>query len=403
MNTRANHSQLFGTFPPEVRLVLACIAPDASPAATTQVRVLVAGGLDWELVGRIARWHGVHAHVFNRLSSIDELPIPADSTERMRAEHRGRALRSLALARELARLIRLLDAAAIPALAFKGPVLAIQVYGDVTMRQFMDLDLLIRKRDLPRVVEVLAQDGYRARRFTAGARDHGLFDSSEEEFTKPGGLGVIDVHWLLSSPFFPYAPDAEAALARAITVNLDGTTVATLSPPDLLLFLGVHAAKHGWPALGAATDIAAVIRAYRDLDFDAVHEDAKRIGCRRMLLLSLLLAHDLADAPVPPRLLSAAHSDRAVARLASDAARRMFASCGDRATAYQEWIVPLRAIETVGGRLRYCALRGLTPTAEDREFISLPDALTPLYYLLRPIRLAAQQGSRLFGVARSNA
>ena len=403
MAADAHQSQLLGALAPEARLVLACVAPESSPAATSQMRALVADAPDWELVGRIARWHGVHAQVFDRLSSMDGLPVPADAMERMRAEHLGRALRSLALARELVRLVRLLDDAEISALSFKGPVLAIQVYGAVSMRQFMDLDLLIRRHDLPRVVEVLSRDGYRARRFTADARAHGLFDTSEEEFTKPGGLGLIDVHWLLSSPFFPYAPDAESCFARAITVDLDGTRVTTLAPRDLLLFLCVHAAKHGWPALSAATDIAAVSRAYPNLEWDAVDDAARRIGCRRMLLLGATLAHRLAGAPIPERLLSAAQSDSSVTRLATDVTRRMFAPSSGSATVYQEWIVPLRAIETAGGRLRYCWLRGLTPTAEDREFISLPAALTPLYYLLRPLRLAAQRGSRLFGAARADA
>ncbi|MGH7863420.1 MAG: nucleotidyltransferase domain-containing protein, partial [Candidatus Binataceae bacterium] len=360
MNARANQSHLLAPFSPEVRLVLACVAPDASPAATNLVRALVADGPDWRLVARVARWHGVHALVFHRLSSIDGLQVPAQAMQSMREEHLGRALRSLALARELTRLIRLLNDAAIPALAFKGPVLAKQAYGDVAMRQFIDLDLLIRHRDLPRLVEVLARDGYGARRFSPHARDHGLFDTSEEEFAKPGGLGPLDVHWLLASPFFPYAPDVDACFARAITVDLQDTPIATLAPRDLALFLCVHAAKHGWPALGAATDIAAVSRAYPGLNWDEIDEDARTIGCRRILLLGVTLAHYLGGASVPGRLVSDAQSNASLARLASDVTRRMFASSGDHASIYHDWIVPLRTIETARGKLRYCALRGLT-------------------------------------------
>ena len=403
MDTDANPPHSLTAIAPEARVVLACLR-----AVTAQCNAEGLGGLialrpDWKVVARIASWHGVLPLVVNRLGAEPGSAVARDALTRLRAEYFGRALRSASLARELLRLYRLIDSAGIAMLALKGPVLAVQAYGDVTMRQFTDLDVLIRRADLPRVVEILSRDGYRPRRFIHDARDQGLFDSSEEEFTKPGALGLIDVHWLLSSPFFPYAPDADSCFAHAVQVDLEGTGVPTLAPRELLLFLCVHAAKHGWPTLGAAADIAAVARRYPALEWEAVDGDARRIGCRRMLLLGVHLAHELADAPVPESLLLAARSDSSVARLAAEIRRRMFAAVDARPTLYQEWIVPLRAIETARGRLRYCALRALTPTAEDREFVSLPDAFTPLYYLLRPLRLAAHQGSRLFRTAPSPA
>ncbi|PYO80862.1 MAG: hypothetical protein DMD65_14450, partial [Gemmatimonadetes bacterium] len=43
-------------------------------------------------------------------------------------------------------------------------------------------------------------------------------------------------------------------------------------------------------------------------------------------------------------------------------------------------------------RLRYCARVALTPTSGDWAWLRLPDALYPLYYVARPIRLIAKYG-----------
>jgi hypothetical protein len=63
----------------------------------------------------------------------------------------------------------------------------------------------------------------------------------------------------------------------------------------------------------------------------------------------------------------------------------------------------LRVIAEPGARLRYLAARTLLSSADDREFLRLPPVLHPLYYLLRPVRVALKEGpaglGRLVGSA----
>jgi hypothetical protein len=391
MQPGATLSPVIRALPPEARFLISCVAaPDAVAPPDDP------GALDWDFIVRLACWHQLLPRLYRRVAGDPPPHVPPAVRELVRREFYGRALHSTKLARDLARIIRLLDAADIRVLALKGPVLAVQAYGAATERQFTDIDLLIRRNDLPRLVELFSRDGYSARRFTAAAPDQGLFDSSEEEFTRPGSSGLIDVHLLLAPPYFPFAPSTDECFERAVAVNLEGARLLTLSPRDCALFLCLHAAKHGWPILGPACDIAALLRANPDLDWIALDADARRLRCRRMLLLGLWLASELADAPVPLIVLDAARADSSVVALARAVTMRMFDAPGARPSLFHEWIVPLRAIEGARGKLRYFAMRALTPTAEDREFIVLPGALTPLYYLLRPFRLLAQQGGRLF-------
>jgi hypothetical protein len=172
--------------------------------------------------------------------------------------------------------------------------------------------------------------------------------------------------------------------------------VPTLAPNDLVLYLAVHSAKHGWTSLGWVSDFDRTVHAMDDADLPAMLEAARGSGCLRMLLLAIALAADLLGAPIPPAFADALRRDRAVAPLVAGIERRLFASVGMRAHLYSEWVVPLRTITDPRGRLRHVADRALTPNVDDFDFLPLPRVLHPLYYAVRPFRLAWQQGRRLF-------
>jgi hypothetical protein len=46
--------------------------------------------------------------------------------------------------------------------------------------------------------------------------------------------------------------------------------------------------------------------------------------------------------------------------------------------------------------MRYIVRRMLAPTMGDYELVQLPASLFPLYWVIRPFRMAVQYGPRLF-------
>jgi len=50
----------------------------------------------------------------------------------------------------------------VPVVSFKGPILAEAVYDDLSLREFCDLDLLIRVQDLAKAEDILLACGYTA-------------------------------------------------------------------------------------------------------------------------------------------------------------------------------------------------------------------------------------------------
>ena len=166
--------------------------------------------------------------------------------------------------------------------------------------------------------------------------------------------------------------------------------VRTLSPEDLLLILCVHGAKHLWSQLGWISDVAELVRGHPSADWPWLLAEARALGSERMLLLGLFLARDLLDAPLPEAVRPALRADRVVESLAGQVVERLFGRPRGAAGVLESALFHLRAREHVRDRLRYGVRLAMTTTPGDWALLPLPVRLFPLYWLLRPIRLAGK-------------
>ena len=380
----------------EAALVLCSATTDATPSRTARASELAAQVRDWDRVIEIARRHAVLPLVHRYLKFECPTAVPQEVMSKLTTEWQFIALYNRHLAAELVRLLALLKAAGIAAVAFKGPVLAAMAYGSIELRQFSDLDILVRQADLPRVAEILTAERYLSPHTRREGLATGYFQESEDAFFAPGGMGAVDVHWKITPRSFRFAPDEEAFWHRAHAVDLEFGSVTAIAPEDLLLYLCVHAAKHGWIALGGICDVAETIRARPAIDLMAILDEATTLGSRRMFLTGILLAHELVGAPVNSDVVAIARRDRAVESLARRVASQLFSGAGPGRSQFDPWAVPIRSIESTRARMRYIVRRMLAPTMGDYELVPLPTSLFPLYWVIRPFRMAVQYGPRLF-------
>jgi len=385
----------------EAELLLASATSVATPERTARVRAIIDGGIDWQIAIRMASRQAVVPLVYRYLTSELANALPGAAADGLRRAFYGNSVRNLHLARELLRLTALLERGGVAPLALKGPALAMAAYGAIVLRQFTDLDLLVHKREAARAVEILGGDGYTP---SAGYElaDLERPGAYEITMTRAGALTDIDLHWRLIPPYFPLALDGEDLWRRAVRIEIEGAAMLTLASADHLLYLCAHGAKHGWQALGGICDLAELIRACSrsspptsvptpSIDWAELTARAERTGARRALGLGMILAHELLDAPVPAGVLEAARREPAITR-AARAFIGYVRNPGDAGPGfYQRWAVPLGVIAEPAARLRYVAARALLPSADDREFVRLPLMLYPLYYLLRPVRVALKE------------
>jgi hypothetical protein len=381
----------------ETRLLLSCLQPDQSgptPFAAARLSPKDLAGLDWTRLNQMAAEHAVQPHLYLRLKHLETLPPAALNS--MRAQYYASSLSNLKLARELVRLTDRLSEAGVPAVAFKGPVLALKLHGDLSLRQFNDLDLLVRPQDAGRAAQVLIGENHCPRHFDPDDVAQSLARCNEDEFIRPHDLQMIDLHWALGPHYFPYGPPAESVWNRAVRYSLESGEVLTMGPIDTILFLAAHGTKHGWAILGSVCDLAAALGGALVFDSHQLLDEAEQFGCLNMLLLGAELAHNLLGAAIPSILADRIAREPALGALAIGVERRMFKYVGVRAGLYLDWFVSLRLLQNRRSRLRYFANRALRPAPEDVEFIELPPSLYPLYFPLRLFRLLLQHGKRLF-------
>ena len=374
----------------EHELLLACARLTLAADEAARVREMAAGAVDWTRMFDLARRHRLVPFLHRHLR---DAPLPPAAAVELRALNRDAVHRGLVMAAELRRLVDALAAAGIEALAYKGPALAMQVYGDLSLRTFIDLDLLVREGDVPRALEALDAAGYApALDFSpAQARYFRRVDGDFPLLHRATGT-LVELHARVSSERFCMPIDTDGLMRRARAVPVGGGEVRTLGDEDLLLVLCVHGAKHRWKRLEWVVALAELLRAGRG-DVGAALALAAEVHARRTLLLGLSLARRLLDAPLPAGAAAQIDADAGLAALAAEAERRMFdEEAGDGEETAANLAFNLRARDGLADRARFAARWLFAPSPEDWRWARLPDALFPLYRVLRPVRLLLRHG-----------
>lgn len=383
----------------EVELLLRCARTCTSPENTDRAVALIQEGVDWELVLRAAYRHGVASLFYWHLSVACPQVVPEPVLEQLRDHFRANRLRNLYLAGELLRAVTKLEERGIPVVPYKGPLLTVQAYGNLALRQFGDLDLLVHKRDVARASEVLTSLGYIPQNRMTKAQET-AFTRYERQyvFTHNGG-GTIELHWTVTPRSVSFLVEPEQLWGRTGQITLGGGTVSTLSTEDLLLTLCVHGSAHRWESLRWICDIAELIRASEDIAWSRLVERASVSNVRRMLLLGLFMAEDLFDVDLPESILREARADTGIRTLATEAREKLFSTYQhpkeDSEEDLDRWRFHLRMLERLRDKVWYCVHQTTTPTLLDWELTPLPTALFPCYRVLRPIRLLARFGRRM--------
>ncbi len=345
---------------------------------------------DWDYLLQAALQQGVFSTFYHRVADSCPEAVPPEFLTELQRLYGVNTRTNLKMTGELLQVLNLLESHGIPAVPFKGPVLAATVYGDIAMRQFIDLDLLVRRQDILKVKDLLLSAGYELRNPLTPKQEQVHFRRANEFTFTHSHRTMLDVHWRFVAGYLGGGPDADTALARSIPVSLEGKAVSSLEPGDMLLMLCLHGDFHLWPSLGAVNDVAHLVQAQGPWDWPALIKRAEGLGLRRILLLGLSLAGELLSAPVPPKVAALADRDPEIQALRRQVLEKLFARNGNEPPLLETIRFHVRSRERFRDRLHYVWVRGLVPTVEDWKWVPLPDYCYWLYFPLRPLRLAVQ-------------
>jgi hypothetical protein len=367
-------------------------------------RAALARGIQWELLLRTAELQGIAPLLHANLGRLFPGQIPSPHAEQLRQACHRIARLNLPLVAELRRLLQRFEGRCIPAIPFKGPVLAASAYGNLALRRFSDLDILVPERDGDAARRLLAELGYMLGYHVRGQEYH---------FVDEGRQITVDLHQRIASNYFPAPADFDVIWGRSRLVSLGGGMVRGLAPEDTAFGLCVHLAKDycTWKErLSQLCDLAELMAAEPTLPWDRVLDHARAAGGERIVLLALWLTRELLGSSPPDAAGTRLDRDPDVPRLGTlikDRLLRQLDGSLDyipyrREAPVEDLSLHLAIRERRGDRIRLVRhfIRNLvgrlvTPTEFDHRFLPLPGGLSPLYYLIRPIRVASDRLRRV--------
>jgi len=382
---------------PEVELLLCCARSRTDPEMSSRIRKAARREIDWIQAIRLALRHGTLPPMSWNLQRICPDIVPSGVLEPLRTRCEAAAVEGRRLAEELVSILALLDSQDILAVPYKGPALAVRLYGDLSLRGFGDLDIVIRERDVLRARHLLVEWGYIPVRQLDGAKlIQDLGENHEMPFRRGDGNVRLDLHWRFTSRSVCLARDPERFLQHLETITIVGQEVRSLQLETYLLILSVHAAKHKWAQLKLICDIAEIL-AVPDLDWQYVLREAEDLGLKRALGTSVLLAQSTLETAVPAELAQEMQIDRPARILAEEVQAKLFEEADEHWAMEADYSFQFKLRERLRDRAKVFLrhwLPVLKPNERDRLFLPLPPALCFLYYLLRPVRLAWEGLSR---------
>jgi hypothetical protein len=386
---------------PEHDLLLSCVRTEF-PSGRTDPPPALPETVDWNHFIGLSEWHNVVPLVHRALPDVCPGAIPPAIVNRLRSLCHNNTARALFLASELARILKALGSCGVQAYPFKGPALSVMLYGDPACRQSRDLDILVPKEKVRKAIDCLDSLGYGVKASLSGARlaAHRRTEYELQFFRRDGKL-TVELQWAVVPGYFGFDHERLGTWSNLEERSWSGLAFPVLPPEETLLLLSVHGAKHLWCKLGWIGDVAGLLASPVPPDLQRTLELARRLGVTRLLLLGLCLAERLAGVRLPEELSARIDADLMAVSLARQSLAVIAESPVNPDVDPRRYLFYLKAKERRRDQLLFAGRLMATLAAGEWNPSALPDVLTPLNYLFRPLHMAGRHsGPILRAMAR---
>ncbi|MFO1086727.1 MAG: nucleotidyltransferase family protein [Reyranellaceae bacterium] len=345
-------------------------------------------GIDVAALCRLAADHRVRPRTIRSLALLSDVELPSATKSTLESFRRFHGVRALSLVQELRRVGAALTGRGVPFATFKGPALAVRLYGDAAGREYSDIDLIVPYAHYESAELVLAELGYRGVQGDRAFRQTFLAHLRQCAFAHPDVDATVDLHWDFCGTHLPFPLSPDDIWQQLEPFAIGDSTVPSIGGLDLALLLAGHGTKEAWRSLDWICDIAMLVDRCTGLDWLEIYRRARRRHCGDAVLLACTLAEQLLGTAVPSPLVRLLAENVRVPRLARvliEELRR-----GRSPAQLREGVTDLDLCETRGARMKAILTLALSCTAGDYTALPLPRSMWPLYHVIRPFRLAAK-------------
>jgi len=327
--SRMNTARLTNsTARPENELILLSSRRYTDAETLARIADLSKADLDWRYVLTQATRHGVSQLLYFNLRSALGKDTSLAVMQPLAARFQITANHNLYLLGQLFDLLEDLNRNGIAAIPLKGPVLAITAFGDVSLREFSDLDLLVRWNDVDTTRNRLLQLGFRCQHHSDWiepylAFGHELgFRNSNDEFD-------VDLQWRFGKKWLSFPLNPDEVWGQGTFTTLEGRLIRQPSVQHHLMILCGHGYRHQWSQLKWISDVAAFLHVYRSrINWLQAIERARRAGGLRVLGLGLWLAKEVGGGALPDDVARSLITDTRIVHLGRTVSAQLFEGTG---------------------------------------------------------------------------
>jgi len=340
------------------------------------------GKINWPLVTSLTIQHGVLPLLYKYLKCQQEGVVSQTELVKQRNLYLNNVGHNIMVTQKLLNILNILSTNGFEAVPFKGPVIAIQAYGDIGLRAFCDLDILIKSSDFSVIYDLLLSEGYASLKPRIG-KLKSIWKKSRRNFEFQGKKCFFDFHLqVVQGPLFFRLKDKWNTLS---TVELNSQEVPCLNNHDTILMLAMHGTHHGWNILKFVADLAHLIHSNEsEIHWDTLIRKAKAMGCLRMVMIGLLLGQDFCGLQIPHLIQDLIQNDKKTRKLAVYFIGKILEK--EKSNLIPVMAIP-RSLDSLYYQFRYMIYYVFNPTDLDVLALRLPGFMYPVYYVIRPVRL----------------
>jgi hypothetical protein len=337
--------------------------------------------LKWDSFLQLTLHHRVYPIVYLKLNQIGSSLIPADIMENLRYQYNSNILKMMQLTKEMNNICGKLSDNGIRTILLKGPILAIQLYGDMSHRTSKDLDILLDEEEVERAEEVMTRLGYEAE--DKPILNHDWKRKTHHlSFTHKEHSVQVEIHWRLN-PYSRGSHSFNQLWGRKNTVHLLNQSFYCLGNEDLLYYLADHGSRHAWFRLRWLMDIDRLIP---KMNSEKMQDYVKQYGGQSFIGQSLILSSNLLDSKIP-HSMNQLTNNKKTHRLAKSSLffiKRIVKlnPVPEKSVVWQYFRYSL-SLMTGRQRTRYL-LNHLEPNVQDMSLLPLYKPFHFLYFPLRP-------------------
>lgn len=284
---------------------------------------------------------------------------------------------NMLMSADLIKVMKIFEENNIEAISFKGPILSFMVYGDIALRQYTDLDILIKKNDINKIIKLFNNYGFTSTNSNeVSVNDFNVISF----FTKSGTF--LEIHSEVISNNYGIKINTEEMFFTSYKKQLfKNYNINIFDMEENLVYLSIHASKHLYERLSWICDIDRFINNYQDeINWNKVMEISKSLHVERMLLLTLSLSKQLFHTKLNKYILTLIMEDTEICKFKFDFSL-------DKRTYLDDFFILLKMRSSISDKMRFIFSSLFFPQLEDFKLIKLKGLFKIFYIFIRPLRL----------------